>query len=440
MTAIYLLVAVFLLIANGFFVAAEFAVIAARRAQLEGLAAEGDPRAKIALKSASELSFMLSAAQLGITMASLGLGFVGEPALAHLIESGLGFGGIPETALHSISFVLALGIVTFLHMVLSEMAPKNIAIADPEKTALWIAVPFRFYANLFRPFIAVFNAIANAGTRLLGVEVAEERADTHTAPEIRALVQESAKEGLILEFENRLLSGAIGFGERDAASVMIPRTEVTAIPATAAVADIEQVVVRTGHSRLPVYGRDLDSVLGFFHSKDLLNVPAENRHGPLPRRFIRRMVVAPESRKLHPLLFEMRRQRKHFALVVDEHGGTAGIVTLEDLLEELVGEIQDEHDASEVGVEQLSDDRYLVPGNLRIDEAADYLGIRLPEGEYETVAGWLMDRLGRIPRRRDVVEHEGRSFRVRSMARRRVAQVLIEPSDTPAEARRVPDG
>ena len=432
MTAIAIAAAIALLLANGFFVAGEFAVIAGRPSKLEQRAQEGNALAVTALKSTRELSFMLSAAQLGITMASLGLGWVAEPAVAHLLESALeSVTDVPDTIAHSVSFVVALIIITFLHMVISEMAPKNIAIADPERAALLIAIPFRLYANIFRPFIAIFNAMGNAGTRALGVEPTDDRADVHTAGEIGAMINESAEEGLIRDFEHRLLSGAINFGAKDAAAVMIPRTEVVAIPAMASPADVEEVVLETGHSRLPVYGGDLDQVFGFLHIKDLLRVDQEERERPISRQVIRRMIVVPESRKLHPVLLDMRRERTHFALVVDEHGGTAGVVTLEDLLEELVGEIRDEHDASEVGIQTLSENRHIIPGNIRIDEVAAYLGIDLPEGEYETVAGWLMVRLGRIPKRRDLVEHDGWSFRVRRMQRRRVQEVLVEATNRP---------
>lgn len=433
MTAIAIVAAIALLLANGFFVAGEFAVIASRTSRLEQRAQNGNTLAVTALKSAHELSFMLSAAQLGITMASLGLGWVAEPAVAHLLESALhSVTPIPVGIAHSISFVVALLIITFLHMVLSEMAPKNIAIADPERAALWIAIPFRLYANTFRPFIAVFNAMGNAGTRLFGVEPADERADVHSAGEIGAMIRESAEEGLIKDFEHRLLSGAIDFSAKDAAAVMIPRTEVVAIPAMATPADVEKVVLETGHSRLPVYGGDLDQVFGFLHIKDLLGVDPKERERPISRQLLRRMIVVPESRKLHPVLFDMRRERTHFALVVDEHGGTAGVVTLEDLLEELVGEIRDEHDASEAGIENLGENRHLIPGSIRIDEVAAYLRIDLPEGEYETVAGWLMDRLGRIPERHDKVDHDGWSFRVRRMHRRRVEEVLVEATTPPS--------
>jgi CBS domain containing-hemolysin-like protein len=425
-----LVASVVLLLANGFFVGSEFALIAARRTKIEELASGGNTRAAMALSSIRELSFMLAGAQLGITMASLGLGFVAEPAVADALESAFeSMFEIPAGLLHSIAFVIALLIVVFFHMVIGEMAPKNIAIAEPERSALWLAVPIRVYANLLRPFIRLLNSAANGGLRLLGVEPQDEVVAVHSAQEIAGMIAHSAEEGLLEEFQERLLSGAIELGERDAGSAMVSRTELRAVPLTATPAEIEELVVRTGHSRLPVFRDDLDNIVGFVHAKDLLRIPEDQRDHPVPGPLVRGMLVVPESRKLRPLLLDMRRERRHVALVIDEHGGTAGIVTLEDLLEELVGEIRDEYDVSELGIERLAGGRFLVPGNLRIDEASSRLDVELPEGEYETIAGFLMDRLGRIPKRRDVVEHNGWRLRVRSMYRRRVVQVLIEPPE-----------
>ncbi|HWC14987.1 MAG TPA: hemolysin family protein [Actinomycetota bacterium] len=416
-----------LLGANGFFVAAEFALIAARRSKIEALADAGNTRARVARTSLRELSLMLAGAQLGITMASLGLGAIAEPAIATAIETALhGFVELSPTVLHTISFVVALTIVVFFHMVIGEMAPKNVAIALPEKTALWLAIPFRLYVNLFRPFIFVLNSLANAGLRVLRVEPQDELRSVHTARELGAMISTSAEHGMLEKNQHRLLSGAATFGERDAGSAMIPRTEMVAAPSSMTPAELEGLVVATGHTRIPVYAEDLDHILGFFHAKDLLRIPREAATRPLAEELIRPMLVVPESKKLHPLLFEMRRQRRHFALVIEEHGGTAGIVTMEDLLEELVGEIRDEYDVLEQGIERRGTDRYIVPGSIRIDELKDRVDIELPQGEYETVAGYVMAALGRIPRRRDSVVHGSWRVRVMSMHRRRIVQVLIE--------------
>jgi CBS domain containing-hemolysin-like protein len=433
MTIWYLAGSIVLLLLNGFFVGAEFALVAARRSQLEHLAEEGNTRARLALRSVRELSLMLAGAQLGITMASLGLGALAEPAVARLIEGALESAGpLSPGLLHSLSFAIALTIVVFFHMVIGEMAPKNIAIAEPQKSALWIAPPFRAYVTAFRPFIALLNHLANSGVRLFGIEPQDELQTAHSAEEIGLLISEAARGGMIDRLGHVLLSGAVRFNRRDAGSVMVPRTEVVSVPLETTPSQIEELVREEGHSRYPVYAEDLDHIVGFFHAKDLLRIKPEERERPLPRRFIRRMLVVPESRRLNPLLIDMKRERSHFALVIEEHGGTAGIVTLEDVLEELVGDIRDEHDEDELGVIQLDTNRYLVPGTLRIDEAERALGLDLPEGEYETVAGYLMDRLGRIPKRRDDVEHDGWRLRVRSMQRRRVVQVVVERTRPPA--------
>ncbi len=435
MTVSYLIAAVALLLANAFFVAAEFSLMAARRTQVQHLASGGDSRAKVALASIHELSLMLAAAQLGITMASLGLGYVAEPAVAHLIEEGLhAVGEIPEALSHGIAFVLALTIVSFLHMVIGEIAPKNVAIARPEDTVLRLARAFRLFANTFRPVIFALNWIANGVLRMLKVEPKDELETVHSAQEIGRLVAESAAGGMLKEVEHRLLSGALNFGELNAASVMVPRTEMVAAPRSTTPEQIELLTLGSGHSRFPLYEKNLDEIIGFFHTKDLLKIPDGRRARPLPRHLVRPLLVVPETRKLHPLMLDMKKERKHFALVIDEHGGTAGIVTLEDVLEELVGEIIDEYDEAETGVVRLSPQRFLVPGNLRIGEAEDRLGVALPEGEYETIAGFLMDKLGRIPRRRDAVQHEGWRLTVNSMQRRRVLQVLVEPASAPKTA------
>lgn len=339
-----LLAAVFLLLANGFFVAVEFALVATRRQRLEQLAEDGDSRARAAIASVRELSFMLSAAQLGITLASLALGYVAEPAVAHLIEKPLEWVHVPHDLVHPIALVLALTIVVFLHMVVGEMVPKNVAIAEPDRTALWLALPMRGFTVLFRPAIVALNVMANAGQRLLGVEPTDELVTHATGDELAGMLAASREEGMLDEVEHRLMTGALGFPSRTVESVMIPREEVTAVRLGTPVEAIELAAARNGHSRLPVFARDLDEVAGYVHVKDILALPASARHRPLPQSIVRRMLRVPSSRTLQDLLLAMRRARLHFAVVVDGAGHVAGIVTLEDVLESLVGDIRDEHD------------------------------------------------------------------------------------------------
>jgi CBS domain containing-hemolysin-like protein len=344
-TGLALLAAVALLLANAFFVAVEFALIASRSTRLEARAAEGSGAARQALRQHRELNLQLAGAQLGITMASLLLGFVAEPAVARVIESALAeVIELPDRVLHSIGFVVALTIVVFLHMVIGEMVPKNIAIADPERTMLALAWPNRLYVTLFRPVIRTLNALANLGVRALGAQPRDALGTVASADELASMLGTSRDEGLIEEVAHQLLSGALDLGERTAASVMVPRGAMAWVARTATPADAEAEVVRTGHSRLVVVGDDVDDVLGFVHAKDLLTLPEAARHRPLPLGRIRTMVVLAPETGLDDALLVMQRARVHLASVAGPDGRTLGVVALEDVLESLVGDIRDESD------------------------------------------------------------------------------------------------
>ena len=346
MNAGALLATAVLLAANAFFVAVEFAVVATPRTKIEPLADRGHRRARLALGAIRDLNPQLAGAQLGITMASLLLGFVAEPAFAHAIEDLLHPLGVPDGLSHGIAFALALALVSFAHMVVGEMIPKNIAIAQPDRTLLALSVPNRAYVTLFRPVIWALNASANGLVRLLGTEPVSEISAAHTADEIALMVGASRQEGLIEEVAHQLLTGALDLGGRPVPSVMTPRRRVVAVPAAATPVEAERVVTTSGHTRLVVTGSGgLDDVVGFVHAKDLLTVPAEARGRPLPVRVVRQMLVLREATTLEEALVAMQRARLHLALVVgDEADTTIGIVALEDVLEALVGDIRDESD------------------------------------------------------------------------------------------------
>ncbi|MGD9796810.1 MAG: hemolysin family protein [Acidimicrobiia bacterium] len=333
------LVAVMLLVANGVFVAAEFAFIAARRNRLDQLADDGDPRAKAAVRSLGDLSQVLSAAQLGITIASLLLGYVAEPAVAGLLEEPFHAVGLGSAAAHTIAFVVALTIVAFLHLVVGEMVPKSIAIAEPDRTALVLARPLRAFIVALRPAIAVLNLLANAGLRLVGIEPKDELSEARTGEEIADVLAVSRREGVLEEVEHRLMTGALRFPAREVADVAIPRDAIAAVGADASPAELERRAVASGHSRIVVYGTDLDEVLGFVHAKDLLALAPAARDLPMPGRLVRRMLVLDGQRSLQQALLSMRRARIHAGLVVDGGGRTAGMVTLEDVLGALVGDV-----------------------------------------------------------------------------------------------------
>jgi CBS domain containing-hemolysin-like protein len=343
-TAVALLVAVLLLAANGFFVAYEFAVVGSRRAKLETLATEGDRRARGGLRAVRELNIQLSGAQLGITMASLGLGAVAEPAVAHLLHDVFGRAGVSEALSHTLAFVVALTIVVFMHMVVGEMVPKNIALTGPERTLMSLVTLNRAYLVVFGPVVRALTWIADRGVRLVGFEPRAELVTAHTAEELASMLAASRREGAIEDFAAELMTGVLDFGGLTAHEVMVPREEISYVRRTQTVFEIEEHLLTRGHSRLPVVGRDLDDVIGFVHAKDLLALPPAAADGLLPPRLVRRMLVVPERRSLEDLLLGMRRARIHFALVVDDRGATRGLVTLEDLLEELVGDIVDETD------------------------------------------------------------------------------------------------
>ncbi len=344
MIALALLATLGLLLANGFFVALEFSVVGSRPTKLESAAAEGDRGAERALDTVREVNLQLSGAQLGITMASLGLGIVTEPAVASLLTTPLRWFGLGHDVADGVAVVVALTIVVFLHMVVGEIVPKNIALTDPEKTLVRVAPLNRLYLGLFRPVIRALNFLGNLGVRVFGVEPRDELTSAHTADELAVMLAASHEEGMIEDFAADLLAGVLDFGGLTAGDVMVPRASISFVDQRTTVAEADRVVIVRGHSRLPVVGRDLDHVLGFLHAKDLLTLPPSAAGAPVPPRLMRRMLVVPEHRSLEDLLLAMRRTRVHFALVTADDGTTAGVVTLEDLLERLVGDILDESD------------------------------------------------------------------------------------------------
>jgi CBS domain containing-hemolysin-like protein len=332
-----------LLVVNGFFVALEFALVGSRRSRLEPLAEQGNRSALRSLSAMQELSIQLAGAQLGITIASLLLGLVGEPAIAHLLAGGVEIiPGVPDGWVHPVAVVFSLLIVVFAHMVIGEMIPKNLTLTHPETTLRIVSGPNRAYLVVARPFVRVLNVVANAGVRLLGVEPRDELASAHTVEELAVVVAASRNEGAIPGFAADLLAGVFEFGNRQVGSVMVPRAQIAAVPFGATVADAEAIAVDQGHSRLPVLGDGgLDDIVGFLHTKDLLTLDPETSSGQIPSRLRRSTLsVLPET-TLESLLLSMRRTQTHFAIVVDENLTTVGIVTLDDLLEELVGEITD---------------------------------------------------------------------------------------------------
>jgi len=412
--ALGLLAVVALIIANGYFVAAEFAFVAARRTRLEELAAAGDRKAARAVAVQRRLSFVLSGAQLGITVTSLMIGFIAKPVFAAALGPALRLLGLGEAAITSIAITVGFVVATGAQMVLGELGPKNLAIAKPEPMARALAASTALYTRLAGPVIRLFDAASNRLLRAVGIEPAEELAPGVSADELEVIIEESRSRGVLPQAQATLLGRALDFRTLRAADAMVPHSQVVAIPATATCEELRALAVETGHSRFPVTDTDLDDVLGVAEAKDVLRVPVDQRASTPLRPLARPVLAVPESSPLRQLLSRLREARSQLALVVDEHGGTAGIVTLEDIVEELVGEIRDEYDATEPAVRRMGDG-FLVPGAWRLDEIERDTGIILPEGDYDTVAGLLLAKLGRVPEVGDAVRVGGVVMRVEAM-------------------------
>jgi CBS domain containing-hemolysin-like protein len=334
------LLAVLLLGANAFFVGAEFALISARRTQIEPLVAAGSRAARTTLRAMENVSLVMAGAQLGITASSLGLGAIGEPAVAHLIEPLLHAVGVPEGLMHPISFAVALTVVVYLHVVLGEMVPKNIALAGPERSALVLGPPMMVVVTILKPIVVTLNAIANVLLRMIRIEPRDEVASTFTRDQVSAMVDESRHEGLIEPGEYDRLAGALGFTERTVTTVLLARESIRTVSRGATVLEVEQLCAETGYSRFPVAAPD-DELVGYLHIKDVLEAEGGDEERPIEDKWIRPFASVRPSDRLHDALTALRRRGAHMGRVVADDGHVLGLVALEDVLEELVGEIRD---------------------------------------------------------------------------------------------------
>jgi CBS domain containing-hemolysin-like protein len=402
-----------LIFATSFFVAVEFALVAVDRDRVDALAAEGNRRAVLTAAELRRLSFHLSGAQLGITITSLVLGFVAEPTVAELLD-----GVLPNRAA---SIVVALVLVTVFTMVIGELIPKGLAIARATGVAFALVTPMRVYGFVFGPLIRMLNGAADATVRKLGIEPREELRSVRTMEELELLIRSSGEQGTLDREAFELLTRTIRFAHKTAADALVPRVDMKVLSRDATVADLLAASTETGHSRFPVIGDGLDDIVGIVHVKDALSVTPDARPSTPVASFVRDAMVVPEGIDLESLLTQLRDEGQQLSIVLDEYGGVAGMVTIEDLVEEIVGDIEDEHDRPEPVVFGL------VEGTIHLDDLFEDTGMRLPEGPYETLAGFILERLGRIPRVGDRVVHEGWVLEVRSMDRRRIARVHVRP-------------
>ncbi|MEX2505253.1 MAG: hemolysin family protein [Egicoccus sp.] len=422
-----LLVAV-LIAANGLFVAIEFALVSLRRPIVEERAARGERRARIVVRELSDLSFALSSAQFGITATSLLVGYVAEEAIGDtLIRPLLGLIGLPESASLGLAVGIAFLLSTVMQMVLGELFPKNLAISRPLPVALAIAPVTSAFGIAFGPIIRVFDRTAEVVTRkVFRVETRSELEGGHSLDELARIIYASGEEGSLTDEQAALMRRAVGLGDMRVSQVMVPRPDVVWLSSDDTLAELRRQARETGHSRFPVHTGSEDDVLGSVHVKDLLAVPLDAHAATQVTDVVAPALAVPESESLHQLLTDMRRERRTFAVVIDEYGGTAGIVTVEDVLEQLVGEIEDEFDRAGHDVRRLGAGRHLVRGSMRVERLDDTFGMEVPDGEYETVAGLVLDRLGHIPEPGERVPVGDFEITVLRMEGVRITELVVE--------------
>jgi CBS domain containing-hemolysin-like protein len=431
--ALKLLAVLFLVVANGFFVAAEFAFVGVRRSRIEALAATGDAAAKRLLGLLKNLNAYLSASQLGITLASLALGWIGEPTIARLLEQP--FSGMSDAWRHGLAFVIAFSIITSLHIVIGEQAPKLLGLELAERIALLVALPMKAFYWVFHWPIRALDWASVRIVQLFGLKASLEHASSYTEAEIRQLIDTSRDSGHLRAEERRLIHRVFEFSDTLVREAMVPRTEMAAIPADCSLEQMTRAFEKYRYSRLPIYRESLDDVIGFIHSKDVMPYLLQ------PEKFRLQNVLQPplyvvDTARLDDVLRQMQKAKAHFGFVVDEHGGLEGIITLEDLLEEIVGEISDEHD-EEVN-EQITpagDNTYLLAGGLAVRDLNRRLKLSLPESEnYTTLAGFLMTEAGHVLNSNEIIDYNGIRFEIDRVERRRVMSVRLRMPESSESA------
>jgi magnesium and cobalt exporter, CNNM family len=399
------IIAVLLIVlGNAFFVAAEYALVTARRSRLQAFADGGSRRARIALRIMDSPVRFIGTVQLGITVFSILLGAVGEPLLEHFLDPVMATG---------LAFVLAFAIVTYLHVTLGELVPKAIALAKNESTALWVALPVEGFYVVSYPLVWFLQSSANAVTRLFGISPAPAGVVTHTEEELRMIVAQAEDTGVIEEAEEEMLYKVFDFADKEVHDVMVPRPEVVAVSVDLPAEECLAAVIDSPYTRYPAFRGTLDEIVGILHVRDLFSaLYADGIQNVALERIVRPAHFVPETKDLGPLLGDFRRTNQHMAIVVGEYGATQGIVTLEDLLEEIVGEIEDEYDLPDDSVQRLDDRRVRVDGTFTIDDFNEQFDQRLPQEDYHTLAGFVFGELGRAPASRDEVTWDGLRFEV----------------------------
>ena len=429
-----ILVVTLLLLTNGFFVASEFALVNVRQTKMAQLAKDGNKVASLVCQEIEHLDKYIAAVQLGITIASIGLGWVGEATLASILEPLLAWlPHIEKTiAVHSIATGIAFAVITFLHVVIGELMPKSIALQYPERTALFIANPMKHIADLFKPFIYLLNGFGNSLLKMINISPATSSHSVHTPEEIGMIIDASYNEGILNETEKDMLQNIFKFSDKDAKQVMVPRPDMIAIPDDITFDELEEIILNTQYTRYPVYNEDLDHVTGLLHVKDLYAMTANKKAFNI-KTMLREVKFFPETVSLDKLVRDFKINKIQMAVIVDEFGGTSGLITLEDILEEIVGEVQDEFDTDEeADIIKTGDNEYIANGIMRIDEFAKYFDKELPEDEdVETIAGIVLKHLDRMAEVNDTIDFDDFIFTVLELDGTRIVKIKV--SKKPAE-------
>lgn len=418
-----------LLLVNGFFVAAQLAMVKVRSTKIDALVQEGRKRATVAAHLVENLNVYMSASQLGITACSLGLGWLGEPVMSGLLEPAFAAMGLSEGLLQTLSFILAFGIIISLHVVIGEIVPRSIAAGKAETVTLWTAAPLILFRRLTSPLIWVLDGLAKLLVRPFGLDVSKVVAlGASSEEEIRELVQESHRSGLIDNNELALMDNIFEFAETNAREIMIPRTEMICLYGNLSFEENRIIALREMHTRYPVCEKDKDNIIGFVHIKDLLKVSGGSTHDI--REIMRPMTTVPESMPISSLLKLMQRKKSQIAILIDEYGGTSGLVTLEDIMEEIVGEIQDEFDEERPDVEKKDDSNFSVNGMMLIEEVNSLFGLSISTEDYDTIGGWLYAQIENPPDKSQFVESEdGYRFTIEETDNLRISRITITRLD-----------
>lgn len=417
-----------LLLLNAFFVAAEFALVGVRKTRILQLSNEGNFDAKLALDAIKNIDRYIAAVQLGITISSLGIGWVGESTIARLIHPLFGF--LPDSfesfTTHTVAITIAFALITVLHVVIGELMPKSIALQFPEGTTLFVAKPMYVVTRLFAPMIFLLNGLGNILLRMCRIEPASGHHMVHSTEELNMLIDASYKGGVLNEKETEMLQNVFKFSDLTAEQIMIPRPDMVCIPLDISQENLSKIIIENQYTRYPVYGCDLDHIVGFLHIKDIYPIIAEHKKIELSS-ILREAFFIPETMTIDNLAVEFQKRRFQMAIVVDEFGGTSGLVTLEDVLEEIFGEVQDEFDEEEKDVKQTGDNVYEICGKMRTDEFNEYFNVSLDDDEdVKTIGGYFVKKLGRIAAENDEVSDEFFTYRVVKTDSTRVLKLRIE--------------